>query len=70
MNDTTQGDSGRDSDSAPALKATGIYVRLPNDRVFECGDEPADVRAMADAVKRFISESSTVAFTLQIQADS
>ena len=68
MNDTTQGDS--ESNSAPALTATGFYVRLPNDRVFESGDEPADVRAMADAVKRFISESSTVAFTLEIEANA
>ncbi len=68
MNDTTQDDSGRNS--APALTATGFYVRLPNNRVFECGDEPADVHAMADTVKRFISESSTVVFTLEIEANA
>jgi hypothetical protein len=68
MNDTTHGDSGRNS--APALTATGFYVRLPNNRVFECGDEPADVRAMAQAVKRFITESSTFVFTLEIEANA
>ncbi len=68
MKNTSEGDSQRQR--KPALKAKGIYVRVPNDRVFNCGDEPTAVHAMADAVKRFISESSTVAFTLAIQADS
>jgi len=53
--------------SVPALRATGFYVRIPNDRVFECGDEPVDVRAMAEMVKSFIAEASTVVFTLEIQ---
>jgi hypothetical protein len=67
MKNTSEGDSQRQR--FPALKATGIYVRIPNDRVFECGDEPVDVHAMAETVKEFIAEASTEIFTLELHVE-
>ena len=55
--------------SVPALQAKGIYVRIPNDRVFKYGDEPADVHAMAETVKEFIAEASTQRFTLELHVE-
>ena len=67
MKNTSEGDSQRER--VPALKAKGIYVRIPNDRVFNCGDEPADVHAMAEVVKQFMVEASTEIFTLELHVE-
>ena len=57
-------------DRAFVITGRGTYVRVPADRVLMYGDEPADVRTLAEIVKRFIAEASTEVFTLEIQAHS
>ena len=50
------------------LTAHSTCVRIRGDLVFFCGDEPSDVRLLAETVKRFIAESASEAFTLKIEA--
>jgi hypothetical protein len=52
------------------LTARSTYVRIPSDRVLMYGNEPSDVRTLAETVRRFIAEASTETFTLEIQANS
>ena len=67
MKNTSEGDSQRQR--VPALKGTGIYVRIPNNRAFEGGDEPTDLHAMSEAVKEFMIEASTEIFTLELHVE-
>ena len=63
----SEGDSQR---RAFVLTARSTFVRIPADRVFICGDEPTDLRTVAETVKRFIVEAASESFTLEIKANS
>jgi hypothetical protein len=67
MKDTTEDDFRRSG--PPVLTAKSTYVRIPADRVLLCGDEPTDVRVMAETVKELITETSTEMSTLELHVE-